>query len=130
MAQYTINASHCSVFGMDVHARSVVVRGLDRSSGETKTKRFVGTSVASVLDTYLLNKPFEYRDNVELMIGFSTKGELLEMFFEKNAETSVMGQRGTGQLSHSPRHTNNKRPAKRAGLLKDSPSKWDTCPVP
>lgn len=40
MAQYIINAKHCSVFGMDVHARSVVVRGIDRSTGEVKVRRF------------------------------------------------------------------------------------------
>jgi transposase len=40
MAQYIINARHCSVFGMDVHARSVSVRGIDRSTGETKLRRF------------------------------------------------------------------------------------------
>jgi transposase len=40
MAQYTINAKHCSLFGMDVHARSVSVRGIDRSTGETRLRRF------------------------------------------------------------------------------------------
>jgi transposase len=41
MAQYTINAYHCSVFGMDVHARSVTIHGFNRTNGEIKAKRFV-----------------------------------------------------------------------------------------
>jgi len=46
MAQYTINAAHCSVFGMDAHARSVTVCGPGRRSGEMKKRRFAGTSPA------------------------------------------------------------------------------------
>ena len=40
MAQYIINSNYCSVFGMDVHARSVTVRGLNYSTAEMKVKRF------------------------------------------------------------------------------------------
>lgn len=40
MAKYTIEAAYCSVFGLDVHARTTTVKGLDRSTGETMTKRF------------------------------------------------------------------------------------------
>lgn len=43
MAKYTIESEHCSTFGMDVHARTTTVKGLDRSTGETKTKRFDNT---------------------------------------------------------------------------------------
>jgi transposase len=42
MPQYTISATHASVFGMDVHARSVTVEGLDRTTGETRRKCFRG----------------------------------------------------------------------------------------
>lgn len=40
MAKYIIESEHCSTFGMDVHARTTTVKGIDRSTGETKTKRF------------------------------------------------------------------------------------------
>ena len=40
MAKYTIESEYCSTFGMDVHARTTTVKGLDRSTGETKTRRF------------------------------------------------------------------------------------------
>ena len=40
MAKYTIESEYCSVFGLDVHARTTTVKGLDRSTGETMTKRF------------------------------------------------------------------------------------------
>ena len=40
MAEYTIRSEYGSLFGMDVHARSVTVRGFDFETGETKTKRF------------------------------------------------------------------------------------------
>ena len=40
MAKYTIESEYCSVFGMDVHARSVTVKGYDFSTGKPKTKRF------------------------------------------------------------------------------------------
>jgi transposase len=53
MGQYTINASHCSVFGMDVHARSVSVRGIDRSTGEVKRKRFADCPAASEIASWM-----------------------------------------------------------------------------
>lgn len=40
MPQYTIQTEHTSIFGMDVHARSVVVKGFDWSTGEEKSRRF------------------------------------------------------------------------------------------
>lgn len=39
MAQYTINSKYRSIFGMDVHARSVTVKGFDCATGRTKTAR-------------------------------------------------------------------------------------------
>jgi transposase len=53
MAQYTINASHCSVFGMDVHARSVSIRGLDRSTGEVKVRRFTDCPSAGEISGWM-----------------------------------------------------------------------------
>lgn len=40
MPQYTIQTEHTSIFGMDVHARSVVVKGFDWSTGKEKSRRF------------------------------------------------------------------------------------------
>lgn len=40
MAEYTISSEYGSLFGMDVHARSITVRGFDFATGETRTKRF------------------------------------------------------------------------------------------
>ncbi|WP_165174110.1 IS110 family transposase [Adlercreutzia sp. ZJ242] len=40
MNNYTIYREHCSVFGMDVHARSVTVKGFEWSSGKVERKRF------------------------------------------------------------------------------------------
>ncbi len=42
MAEYTIGSQYGSMFGMDVHARSTTVRGLDLATGEARTKRFGG----------------------------------------------------------------------------------------
>lgn len=49
MAKYTIESEYCSVFGMDVHARSITVKGYDFSTGKTKTKRFGGCPGAGEL---------------------------------------------------------------------------------
>lgn len=40
VAEYTISSQYGSLFGMDVHARSTTVRGLDLATGETRVKRF------------------------------------------------------------------------------------------
>ncbi|WP_165044965.1 IS110 family transposase [Adlercreutzia sp. ZJ138] len=40
MTKYAVESEYCSVFGMDVHARTTTIKGLDRSTGETRMKRF------------------------------------------------------------------------------------------
>lgn len=40
MAQYTISSEYGSTFGMDVHARSITVKGFNWPTGEERTKRF------------------------------------------------------------------------------------------
>ena len=49
MAKYTIESDYCSVFGMDVHARSITVKGYDFSTGKPKTKRFGDCPTAEML---------------------------------------------------------------------------------
>ena len=53
MAKYTIEPDHCSTFGMDVHARTTTVKGVDRSTGETKTKRFDGSPSPEVIASWM-----------------------------------------------------------------------------
>ena len=53
MAKYTIESDHCSTFGMDVHARTTTVKGVDRSTGETKTKRFDGSPSPEVIASWM-----------------------------------------------------------------------------
>jgi transposase len=53
MKQYTINAKYASVFGMDVHARSVSISGLDRMTGEKLKKRFTGCSPAAEIAQWM-----------------------------------------------------------------------------
>ena len=38
--------------------------------------------VISVFSSYFLNKPLEGRDNIEVLLGFSIDGEILELLFE------------------------------------------------
>jgi hypothetical protein len=46
--------------------------------------------VQAVFDTYVFNNPLEGRDDIEIMLGFSTSGELLELFYEmKNRQIVV-----------------------------------------
>ena len=40
MAKYIIESDYCSVFGLDVHARSITAKGYDLSTGKSMTKRF------------------------------------------------------------------------------------------
>lgn len=40
MKQYTITANYNSLFGMDVHARSITIKGFERATGEVITKCF------------------------------------------------------------------------------------------
>ena len=49
MAKYTIASDYCSVFGMDVHARSITVKGRDLSTGRSKVKRFGDCPTAETL---------------------------------------------------------------------------------
>jgi len=38
--------------------------------------------VYSAFSSYFLNKPIKDSDGVEVLLGFSTNGEILELFFE------------------------------------------------
>ena len=40
MAKYTISSDYGSVFGMDVHARSITVKGFNWPTGEERTRTF------------------------------------------------------------------------------------------
>lgn len=47
MAKYTISSDYGSLFGMDVHARSVTVKGFDWATGEEKAKTFFNCPTAA-----------------------------------------------------------------------------------
>lgn len=47
MAKYTISSDYGSVFGMDVHARSITVKGFDWATGEEKMKTFTDCPAAA-----------------------------------------------------------------------------------
>ncbi|MDR0515190.1 MAG: IS110 family transposase [Coriobacteriaceae bacterium] len=53
MAQYTINTTHSSVFGMDVHARTVTVCGIDRTVGEVRKRRFANSPTPSEIAAWM-----------------------------------------------------------------------------
>lgn len=44
MAKHAIESRLCSAFGMDVHARTTTVKGIDRSKGATAAKRIADVS--------------------------------------------------------------------------------------
>jgi transposase len=61
MAQYTINSDYGSIFGLDVHARSIVARGFDFSTGEIKVRRFASSPTAQDLLAWMekhFTKPY------------------------------------------------------------------------
>ena len=47
MAKRAIESRCCFMFGMDVHARTTVAKGIDRSTGATVAKRFDDVPVPS-----------------------------------------------------------------------------------
>ena len=47
MAEHSISSEYESVFGMDVHARSIMVKGFDWPTGVTKTKTFSNCPAAA-----------------------------------------------------------------------------------
>lgn len=53
MAKYTIEPRYCSTFGMDVHARMTTVKGIDRSTGATATKRFDNVPAPSEIASWM-----------------------------------------------------------------------------
>ena len=53
MAKYTIESRYCSTFGMDVHARTTTVKGIDRSTGATATKRFDDVPAPSEIASWM-----------------------------------------------------------------------------
>ena len=53
MPQYTIQTKHTSIFGMDVHARSVTVKGFDWSTGEEKTRKFCDCPSAAEISEWM-----------------------------------------------------------------------------
>lgn len=56
MAKYTIESEYCSVFGMDVHARSITVKGRDLSTGKSWTKRFGDCPTAETLLEWMTSR--------------------------------------------------------------------------
>ncbi|MBQ1242203.1 MAG: IS110 family transposase [Oscillospiraceae bacterium] len=53
MAKYTVSSDYGSMFGMDVHARSVTVKGFDWATGEERTKRFGDCPAASEIAEWM-----------------------------------------------------------------------------
>lgn len=53
MAKHTIEPRCCSAFGMDVHARTTTVKGIDGSAGATAVKRFDGVPVPSEMASWM-----------------------------------------------------------------------------
>lgn len=53
MAKYTIESRCCSTFGMDVHARTTTVKGVDRSTGATAAKRFDDVPAPSEIASWM-----------------------------------------------------------------------------
>jgi hypothetical protein len=51
---------------------------------------YTEADVKSVFGTFILNRPLEDREAVELVLGFSTAGDLLEMFYEITDENFVV----------------------------------------
>jgi transposase len=53
MTQYTIDSRYGSQFGMDVHARSVTVCGVDLATAQTRTRRFSGPGAAEEMAAWM-----------------------------------------------------------------------------
>jgi hypothetical protein len=43
---------------------------------------YTARDIQSVFNTYFLNKPLTRRDGIELLLGFSAAGEVLELIYE------------------------------------------------
>ena len=52
-AKFTIELRCCFTFGMDVHARKTVAKGIDRSTGATVAKRFDDVPVPSEIASWM-----------------------------------------------------------------------------
>ena len=53
MAKHVIELRCCSTFGMDVHARTTVVKSIDRGVGATATKRFDDVPAPSEIASWM-----------------------------------------------------------------------------
>lgn len=53
MAQYTINSKYRSIFGMDVHARSITIKGFDCATGRTKTVKLGNCPVPAEVASWM-----------------------------------------------------------------------------
>lgn len=53
MAKYTISSDYGSVFGMDVHARSITVKGFNWPTGEERTRTFADCPAASEIVSWM-----------------------------------------------------------------------------
>lgn len=53
MAKYSIESAYGSVFGMDVHARSITVKGFDWPTGEMHTKMFTDCPAPADIATWM-----------------------------------------------------------------------------
>lgn len=46
--------------------------------------------VRSAFSSYFFNKPIKGRDGIEVLLGFSSSGEILELFFEVSDDRYIV----------------------------------------
>ena len=56
VANHAIESRCCSTVGMDAHARTTTVKGVDRSTGVTATKRFDDVPAPSAIASWMQSK--------------------------------------------------------------------------
>ena len=121
MQQYIINAAHCSVFGMDVHARSISVSGFDRSTGELVRKRFTDCPNTMEVTTWMKARvagPW-YAAYESGCTGF----HLLRQMREQGIDCDVIAVSSIARSTDDKQRKTDKKDAKRllAELLSPAP---------
>lgn len=121
MAQYTINSSYGSIFGMDVHARSITVSGFNCTTAETKVRTFRGCPDAATLLAWM-DKHFPAPHFAAYESG-CTGFHLAKEFRALGVVCEVVAVSSIARSEDDKVHKNDKRDAKRLMYELLSPKK-------
>lgn len=111
MAKHTIESDYCSLFGMDMHARSTTAKGHDLSTGKSMTKRFGDCPSADLIAEWMAANfaPSFYAVYESGCTGFSLARDMRDL----GVTCDIIAATSIARSDEDKRRKNNRRGASR-----------------